>query len=622
MVLDHSENFVGSETDADIASGDTTISVVDASVYPDPASVGDYQLTIDNDAEIVRLTAVDTGTDTLTVTRGQENTSAQAHTSPVPVDMNDTAKMFEDIDAELAETISDSGTDTDGGNDYQLPQAADNLDLQGDGAIRNADSVDSQSASIGKGSADTAIDVSAPPYNAPKLGNGDATTAIQNAIDDLPSDGGTLVFPYLCLVTSTLDATETKDIKWQSTKRGQKQSSSTAREAGGGIWAETGGSPVIDAAGAWNHEFSIAIMCPDEANSTTYSANAKPNVGVLMARGGSNPIPYGHLFNNAHVDGDFTQAAVYNVGKEDLTFWDSEIAVYTSYAIEFNGDNSAGVTSPNIAIDDADADPTTMTGAKVAGQTRLLKRNTQNTADGDTGLIRARRGADRNEMPTYMEFEDTYFFISDGDVPVFELDDANGELKCFWSFERCAGEGSSTGPILQEGPNTNDVYGISMTNNRWATYGSSSPKVMDFGSSTVWFLNIQSDTEDADTGATEAFDFNTLKDSTVLSNGPIYLDVSFNLDDSFIMVHDNAATVETNNVRGSRVLRYSGSTDNHQFTLDHGPGVIPRLAPRSSAPENPEAGMTAVQDGTNWNPAGTGNEEALMYLNGGWTQLS
>jgi len=38
-------------------------------------------------------------------------------------------------------TLTDSGTDTDGGNNYQLPQAADNIDLQGDGAIQDADKI-------------------------------------------------------------------------------------------------------------------------------------------------------------------------------------------------------------------------------------------------------------------------------------------------------------------------------------------------------------------------------------------------------------------------------------------------------------------------------------------------
>lgn len=45
--------------------------------------------------------------------------------------------------------LVDSGTDTDSGDDYQMPKAADNIDLQSDGAIQNADSVSTDALSIG-----------------------------------------------------------------------------------------------------------------------------------------------------------------------------------------------------------------------------------------------------------------------------------------------------------------------------------------------------------------------------------------------------------------------------------------------------------------------------------------
>lgn len=38
--------------------------------------------------------------------------------------------------------LTNSGTDTDGGDDYQFPNAADNIDLQNDGSLRNVESVD------------------------------------------------------------------------------------------------------------------------------------------------------------------------------------------------------------------------------------------------------------------------------------------------------------------------------------------------------------------------------------------------------------------------------------------------------------------------------------------------
>lgn len=37
--------------------------------------------------------------------------------------------------------LSDSGNDTDSGDDYRLPNAEDNIDLQGDGSLRNADEI-------------------------------------------------------------------------------------------------------------------------------------------------------------------------------------------------------------------------------------------------------------------------------------------------------------------------------------------------------------------------------------------------------------------------------------------------------------------------------------------------
>lgn len=44
--------------------------------------------------------------------------------------------------------LSDLGTDTDGGDDYGFPNAADNLDLQSDGEIRNAEKITTDQATI------------------------------------------------------------------------------------------------------------------------------------------------------------------------------------------------------------------------------------------------------------------------------------------------------------------------------------------------------------------------------------------------------------------------------------------------------------------------------------------
>ena len=114
MVLDAVSNFVRGTADAAIASGDSTISVTDASIFPDPATDGEFNVVIwnannfprpdqDADVEIVRVTARDTGTNELTVTRAQEMTSAAAHPNGSAIHLSPTAKMFSDIEGTFAD---------------------------------------------------------------------------------------------------------------------------------------------------------------------------------------------------------------------------------------------------------------------------------------------------------------------------------------------------------------------------------------------------------------------------------------------------------------------------------------------------------------------------------------
>lgn len=82
-----------------------------------------------------------------------------------------------------AGALTDSGTDTDGGDDYVLPNAADNIDLQGDGAIQNADTISGtsatlQSLSAGEGNTNARF--------VPQFGT------LQGAHDDLPASGGVI----------------------------------------------------------------------------------------------------------------------------------------------------------------------------------------------------------------------------------------------------------------------------------------------------------------------------------------------------------------------------------------------------------------------------------------------
>lgn len=118
MVLDAVSNFVRGTTDAAVDSTQTTVSVVDASIFPDPATDGEYNVVIwdvesnprpdqDPDVEILRVTAIDTGANDLTVDRGQETTAGASHPSGSAVHLSPTAKMFGDIEETFAEFYDD-----------------------------------------------------------------------------------------------------------------------------------------------------------------------------------------------------------------------------------------------------------------------------------------------------------------------------------------------------------------------------------------------------------------------------------------------------------------------------------------------------------------------------------
>jgi len=114
MPLDQVENFVEVNVSGDHSSTETTISLEsgEASNLPDPSS-GEFNLvwfdstnfsrpSEDNNVEIVRVTGQDTNNDTITVLRGQENTTAVAHdtsNSDYVMILAYTAKTVEDIDA-------------------------------------------------------------------------------------------------------------------------------------------------------------------------------------------------------------------------------------------------------------------------------------------------------------------------------------------------------------------------------------------------------------------------------------------------------------------------------------------------------------------------------------------
>ena len=120
MVLDAVSNFVRGNTDAEVGTDDTTVSVADASIFPDPETDGEFNVVIwdannfprpdqDADVEILRVTERDTTADELTVTRGQEMTSAAAHPEGSAIHLSPTAKMFSDIE-DTFDDFWDAGT--------------------------------------------------------------------------------------------------------------------------------------------------------------------------------------------------------------------------------------------------------------------------------------------------------------------------------------------------------------------------------------------------------------------------------------------------------------------------------------------------------------------------------
>ena len=120
MVLDAVSNFVRGTADAEVGTDDTTVSVEDASIFPDPATDGEFNVVIwdannfprpdqDADVEILRVTARDTDANELTVTRAQEMTSAAAHPEGSAIHLSPTAKMFSDIESTFGD-FWDAGT--------------------------------------------------------------------------------------------------------------------------------------------------------------------------------------------------------------------------------------------------------------------------------------------------------------------------------------------------------------------------------------------------------------------------------------------------------------------------------------------------------------------------------
>ena len=120
MSLDQTQNFVRATIASAVDSADTTIDVTDSNQLPDHAD-GEYNLILwdvstfprpgqDPAVEVVRATALDSGTDTLSVDRGQENTAAADHPETAVLQLSPTAKMCADIDSKTSALSADGQT--------------------------------------------------------------------------------------------------------------------------------------------------------------------------------------------------------------------------------------------------------------------------------------------------------------------------------------------------------------------------------------------------------------------------------------------------------------------------------------------------------------------------------
>lgn len=163
-MVDQTANFVRGRADAIINAGDTTISVVDASEFPDPtAGRGEYNLVVwdaasgrpdqDSDVEIVRVTGRDTTADGLTVTRAQEGTTDVSHPSDSALQLAPTAKIIDDIVTEKADTDRAVEDFTTAGADRTIPRS------QGGGSLA-MESITEQFDSVTTFSSDGTFDAS------------------------------------------------------------------------------------------------------------------------------------------------------------------------------------------------------------------------------------------------------------------------------------------------------------------------------------------------------------------------------------------------------------------------------------------------------------------------------
>jgi hypothetical protein len=93
------------------------------------------------------------------------------------------------------------GTDSDGGDNYGLPNAADNIDLQSDGAVRNADLVSADQLSVGNHPALDGVEQGREGFSGPAASSTDDFSDSKNVTEAISFD---TAFPSAPSVTASL----------------------------------------------------------------------------------------------------------------------------------------------------------------------------------------------------------------------------------------------------------------------------------------------------------------------------------------------------------------------------------------------------------------------------------
>ena len=180
MPLDPANNLAETELTASVSDTATTLPVADASVFPDADTEGAFNVLVWDananinpsdapDTEFVRVTSVDTTADELTVQRGQEDTPASAKASGSTVTDTWSVKDRDDIESGIAAKADDP---------------------------HGSESHSSEVVHEGEDAAfgDTTHDsVSAEEANRIQFVTPDQNRSIQDAVDSLPEEGGTVV---------------------------------------------------------------------------------------------------------------------------------------------------------------------------------------------------------------------------------------------------------------------------------------------------------------------------------------------------------------------------------------------------------------------------------------------